>query len=486
MDYFQGLVRHIVTHPPNVRSIPHVHVILSRPGHTQTKPNPRIHIPFFNDPPPPKRGHTKPGKRPNHGKRQNSKPVFRGNSPSHPQPQPIRQIPTYSVQAPPFNPSPTAYSEYKTVGSSGSSSSFGSSSSSGSSGSSVSSGNSANSVNSVSLGSSGRSYSNNYQQKDQTSGSGKPSEISLGSGGGFSPPEPHEIVSITDIETSGPATPDAGFRYQVLDPVSKTEGSTTSSLSLGNNFVKLENGPVSSSTVSSPASSSVPNYSPAAPEFSSAPDLNSNKITLSTYELEQIYPVEQNDLKEQNDVEEQNYPTEQTFKKEQKNHKEQNYYKEQINHKEQNYYKKQTDRKEQNFYKEQNYPKELNYPEDLNYEDLYHDEPASREELEIILPETTVAQDPLADPTPGYNKYPFFTQTDNILLGGVPEPERAELETLSREEFNDSLNRLLDYDTSFVADGYEQILDEKIAEIQRQAEKLEQRFWGAKENDFSI
>jgi hypothetical protein len=54
-------------------------------------------------------------------------------------------------------------------------------------------------------------------------------------------------------------------------------------------------------------------------------------------------------------------------------------------------------------------------------------------------------------------------------------------------EFQESINSLLDeYDDRFVSRGYEELLDEKITEIQREAERLEQRLWGGKEKDFKF
>ncbi len=58
---------------------------------------------------------------------------------------------------------------------------------------------------------------------------------------------------------------------------------------------------------------------------------------------------------------------------------------------------------------------------------------------------------------------------------------------LEAKEFQESINSLLhEYDDRFVSRGYEELLDEKIYEIQREAERLEQRLWGGKENDFKF
>jgi hypothetical protein len=56
------------------------------------------------------------------------------------------------------------------------------------------------------------------------------------------------------------------------------------------------------------------------------------------------------------------------------------------------------------------------------------------------------------------------------------------------KEFQASIDSLLhgDYDDRFVSRGYEELLDEKIFEIQREAERLEQRLWGGKEKDFKF
>jgi len=57
---------------------------------------------------------------------------------------------------------------------------------------------------------------------------------------------------------------------------------------------------------------------------------------------------------------------------------------------------------------------------------------------------------------------------------------------MTEEEFNDSINRVIAYDNHYVAEGYENLLDQKISEIQRQAAILEQKYWGNKQDEFTL
>jgi len=65
-------------------------------------------------------------------------------------------------------------------------------------------------------------------------------------------------------------------------------------------------------------------------------------------------------------------------------------------------------------------------------------------------------------------------------------PEEKSLEVdISPEDFNASINRVIT-DSDFVSQSYERLLDQKIEEIKREAAKLEQTYWGGKSNDFGI
>ena len=70
-----------------------------------------------------------------------------------------------------------------------------------------------------------------------------------------------------------------------------------------------------------------------------------------------------------------------------------------------------------------------------------------------------------------------------------PRPEieqvKLDLQAMSREEFEESINQVLDEEERYVSEGYEELLEEKIEEIQRQADLLEQKYWGGKK-DYEI
>ena len=69
----------------------------------------------------------------------------------------------------------------------------------------------------------------------------------------------------------------------------------------------------------------------------------------------------------------------------------------------------------------------------------------------------------------------------------APGSDRDLDASVEAREFQASINSLLnEYDDRFVSRGYEELLDEKIVEIQREAERLEQRLWGGKEKDFKF
>lgn len=66
----------------------------------------------------------------------------------------------------------------------------------------------------------------------------------------------------------------------------------------------------------------------------------------------------------------------------------------------------------------------------------------------------------------------------------VAEEKSLEVD-ISPEDFNASINRVIT-DSDFVSLSYERLLDEKIEEIKREAAKLEQTYWGGKSNDYGI
>ena len=72
--------------------------------------------------------------------------------------------------------------------------------------------------------------------------------------------------------------------------------------------------------------------------------------------------------------------------------------------------------------------------------------------------------------------YPSPSRSENIQV--------AEIKSMSREEFEESINQVLEKDR-YVSEGYEELLEEKIAEIQRQADLLEEKYWGGRK-DYEI
>ena len=131
---------------------------------------------------------------------------------------------------------------------------------------------------------------------------------------------------------------------------------------------------------------------------------------------------------------------------------------------------------------------------------------AYQEDFQQVVPEfeevkitTSKPIQPLPQPTPQpevttfHRPYPVYTEDTNI----IPEV-RVEV-VLDDDEYIKSINQLYpDYDSfnagldtdSFnngfehdgfaVSEGYERLLEEKIAEIQRAAEDLETKYWGSK------
>ena len=294
------------------------------------------------------------------------------------------------------------------------------------------------------------------------------SSVSLG-GSGFAPPPPHEIISITEIRPEAavttPANPGAGSFTLVGSDRPSTPSLPNIQLETGTPSQDSQRPGEAELPVNS-VDNFVPQFVSGQADTSVEPELK--ELTLSTYEASLRFPPGQ----------EVNFgsaflnsePTEEGAAK----------------------VGVTTPPAPEVFIPSLPGPQELvSVAEPPSFSRNNVELPGSVDgDFELVFPNAELKK---VSPTRSLEARITVTDLDNdiyqplqvngpTIFVSAPDTATAEVDRLTESEYLASLDKLVPLDnTSYTSGGYEQILDDKIAEIQKAAEELERLYWGGKE-----